>query len=298
MGTRYLKAVSDVENGSAWSKAGSVPAASFWQSLDGDSGTNPPTTDSDVDYASAGNASLPGGAPNRLRVRLLAAASGTGIPLKKKAHAVKWTWRRAGAGSLLVWPKASLWCDGVLIATETFGSGDPGTTYVTRTWNLSEAQAALIDWTKSIDVSWSDPTKGSASAACRITTVWMEFPSAWSMEASGSSSFLGDADGFLLNGTASGSSSFSGVAIGQIVNVSASGSSEFNGEAEGQLISGVASGTSSFSGRASGSPSIALVASGNSSFEGEVEATLVYGWARGRATSAGTGGGAQAARGA
>lgn len=297
MGTRYLKPLSDVERGSAWVLGGSAPAATVWQSLDGDSGTNPPTSDGDVDYTQAGNVSLPGAVPARNRVRALAAGTNPPIPIKKKAHTVKWTVRRAGAGTLSAWPQIQVWCDGVVVATSPAMS-DPGTTYVDGSFTLSESQAAAIDWTKDVDLTITTPTAGAGSCAARFTRLWFEYPDAYSLEASGSSSLGGEGFGMLSNVSASGSSSLGGSAVGQIVNVSCSGSSSLGGEAEGILVSGVASGSSSFSGEAEGSPSIGVVAAGSSSFSGEAEATVVYGWARGRATSGGAGVGAQAARGA
>lgn len=91
MGTRYLKPLADVESGSVWQLGGSVPAASFWQSLDGDSGSNPPASDGDVDFAAVQNASLPGTGVARLRVQVLAAASGTAPPIKRRGHRVYYT---------------------------------------------------------------------------------------------------------------------------------------------------------------------------------------------------------------
>jgi hypothetical protein len=297
VGTRYLKPLADVERGSAWVLGGSTPAATVWQSLDGDSGTNPPTSDGDVDYTQAGNVNLPGANPPRNRVRALTAGTSPAIPVKKRGHTVKWTVRRAGAGTLTAWPQIQVWCNGVAIATSP-AMADPGAAYVDGSYTLSESEAAAIDWTKDLDLTITTPTAGAGSCAARFTRLWFEYPDAWSLEASGSGELNGEAEGMLSNGKASGDGSLSGSAVGQIVNRSASGSGELNGGSAAFLRNVTASGSGSLNGQAAGFPGAQLVASGSGGLDGEAAAGVVYYSARGKSTSIGTAGGAQAVRGA
>lgn len=297
MGTRYLKPLSDVERGSAWVLGGSTPPATVWQALDGDSGTNPPTSDGDVDYTQAGNVKLPGSNPARNRVRALTAGTSPAIPVKKRGHTVKWTVRRAGAGTLTAWPQVQVWCDGVVVATSP-AMTDPGASYVDGSYTLSQAEAALIDWTKDVDLTITTPTAGAGSCAARFTRLWFEYPDAYSLEASGSGELNGEAFGMLSNGTASGDGSLSGSAVGQLVNVAASGSGELNGSAAAVLVNVKASGSGSLNGEAVGSPSAQAVASGSGNLDGEASGGVVYYAARGRFGALEATGGAQAVRGA
>lgn len=280
MGTRYLECTADVENGSAWSLAGATPKATFWESVDLGASPVPPdatASDGDTAYILTNNASLPGTFPNRVRMELLAASATPRFPLKKGGHALKAIWRRAGAGNFVAWPSFEIWNNGALIGA-TYTNTDPGTGFRMVTHTISEANAALIDWTASLDLVVKDGTKGTGTCGCRLSALWLEVPDIASMEAVGSSSCDGECEMVQINASVVGSTSCDGQCTGQIFTqaVIVAGSTSCDGQVSGQTLRVQLVGSTSCDGQATGSLVLFGEAVGSTSCDGQVTGSVVY----------------------